>query len=313
MRTDHPIIVLVLLTSLGFEAGGLCAQEQRVRVQAAAEPSVVHVGEPIRYVITVEHPAGLSVTMPRLDSTIGEWSVEEAPASASTRTSHDTVFERRTYRLASFVTGTHTLPAPTVTYHGPDGREQAAHGPPVTVTIRSLLLGQELLEDIKPIKPPVARVPLWAWIAGAVMLAGGVAGWWWMRRTRQQPHAASPAPAAHEVALEALEQLRREQLPLQGRYEEHYVRLSTIVRVYIEHRFGLRAPEMTTEEFLQAASNGQALSESHRRALQEFLMRCDLVKFARYRPSGQEAEEAWCAAQRFVHDTRPLSLVQEVS
>ncbi len=106
--------------------------------------------------------------------------------------------------------------------------------------------------------------------------------------------------------MNALEQLHREQLPLQGRVEEYYVRLSTIVRVYIENRFGLRAPEMTTEEFLQVASSGQALSEGHRRALQEFLMRCDLVKFARYQPSGQEAEEAWCAAQRFVQETQDI-------
>ena len=83
------------------------------------------------------------------------------------------------------------------------------------------------------------------------------------------------------------------------------MRLSGIVRTYIEARFGLKAPDMTTEEFLQVTSNAQALSSSHRRLLQEFLERSDLVKFARYEPSRHEADEAFEAAHRFIQDTVP--------
>ncbi len=62
---------------------------------------------------------------------------------------------------------------------------------------------------------------------------------------------------------------------------------------------------MTTEEFLHVVSSDQALSLDHRRLLQGFLERCDLVKFARYEPSRSEADEAFEAAHRFIQDTMP--------
>ena len=51
----------------------------------------------------------------------------------------------------------------------------------------------------------------------------------------------------------ALNRLRAQGLIEQGQFEDYYVQLSSIVRHYLEDRFHLRAPEMTTEEFLHDA------------------------------------------------------------
>jgi hypothetical protein len=162
--------------------------------------------------------------------------------------------------------------------------------------------------DIRGEKP---LVPIqdagWWWIAAVIgVLALAAAGAWWMAtRRRAAVLPARPACPPHERALEDLERLRQEALPSRRRFEEFYVRLSTIVRRYVEERFSVRAPEMTTEEFLQAALRASALSAEHRVALQEFLSRCDLVKFARYEPSEREADDALSSAFTFVQDTRP--------
>jgi hypothetical protein len=83
-----------------------------------------------------------------------------------------------------------------------------------------------------------------------------------------------------------------------------YVALSGIVRRYLEDRFALRSPELTTEEFLDALVDSPELVRAHRRLLQEFLSGADLVKFAHFIPAPDDVEQSITTAQRFLEETR---------
>jgi len=109
-----------------------------------------------------------------------------------------------------------------------------------------------------------------------------------------------------EVAYEALEALKAKNLPSQGKVKEFYYELSLIVRHYIEDRFNIKAPEMTTEEFLFALQESETLSGTHRNHLKEFLNLCDIVKFAKYGPTQKETDDSFNAAKRFVDETKPV-------
>lgn len=117
---------------------------------------------------------------------------------------------------------------------------------------------------------------------------------------------------AHALALAALAQLQQQDLIGQQRIEAFYVRLSTILRRYIELRFGLRAPEQTTEEFLTSALATGGLIALHRDLLDTFLQHCDLVKFARHRPAPGDMEEAFESAKNFVEHTADSHVVVAV-
>ena len=67
--------------------------------------------------------------------------------------------------------------------------------------------------------------------------------------------------------------------------EAFFVAISSIVRRYLEDRFELRAPELTTEEFLALAGSASHLSHDHQHLLRDFLRQADLVKFAGVRAS----------------------------
>ena len=82
-----------------------------------------------------------------------------------------------------------------------------------------------------------------------------------------------------------------------------YVELSDIVRRYIEERFALRAPELTTEEFLAEAGRSAELTAGNRELLSAFLATCDRVKFARYSPDEDESRGALQEAKRFLNET----------
>ena len=299
-------LVLICFVTLLLGVPVAFAGESRASAEASVDRSEVLVGDPIQYTVTVKRPPGVTVEWPSLGGAGGDVTVEASGAEAPHPDDGMTI-EVRWYRLAGYSAGTHTIPEAVVKLKASDGAIQEERASAVTITVKSLLPSDWAHQDIREVKPLIPIRSAWWWWLGGLAAIGGAAGaWWWWARGRKRAEAPSAPPRApHDIACDALSKLRQEDFPSRNRYEEYYVRLSGIVRAYIEARFGVKAPEMTTEEFLQVTVNAQALSVSHRRLLQEFLERCDLVKFARYEPSRHEADEACEAAHRFIQDTVP--------
>jgi hypothetical protein len=135
----------------------------------------------------------------------------------------------------------------------------------------------------------------------AVTTAAGF--WLYLRRKRVQKLVRIFKPA-HELAYERLRALVKEDLVSAGRIKEFYERISDILRHYIEHRFSLRAPERTTEEFLVELANTDVRSASDKERLGEFLQHCDLVKFARHEPTTEQIQKTFDLVKDFIEKTK---------
>jgi hypothetical protein len=109
---------------------------------------------------------------------------------------------------------------------------------------------------------------------------------------------------AHELAYEALRRLVAENLIKQGEIKVFYRRLSGIVRRYIENRFGLHAPEQTTEEFLTGLEAAQEYPGTYKPLLKTFLNHCDLVKFAEYQPQAEDIQKTFDSCMAFINGTK---------
>ena len=154
--------------------------------------------------------------------------------------------------------------------------------------------------DIRDIKGFVP-VPLgWWWlvIVLALLVIAAVSIWLWKRKKPTTATEIVVPPTALEIAIEALRQLQEDNPPV----EQFFIRLSNIVRQYLEARFALHAPERTTEEFLCEVSQNRTLSEAHKELLGAFLQECDLVKFARHQPDAADRQRAFRAAERFLRE-----------
>jgi hypothetical protein len=106
-----------------------------------------------------------------------------------------------------------------------------------------------------------------------------------------------------EWALIELAALTEPPLATEDDVARFHERLSDIVRRYLELRFGLRAPEQTTAEFLQEMRGCTHLLPDQQSALRDFLERCDLVKFARVIPCPEECGALAELARRVVVET----------
>jgi hypothetical protein len=110
--------------------------------------------------------------------------------------------------------------------------------------------------------------------------------------------------SAYDEAVAHLRALEDRGPPDDTAADGWFVELSSIVRRYLEQRYEIRAPELTTEEFLLVATARPELTAEHRTLLTLFLERCDRVKFAGYRPDAEESLATLKAARGFVEDTR---------
>ena len=211
------------------------------------------------------------------------------------------VVRGREYVLQPFLPGEFELPALEIVVNG----STRIASDPVAITVESVLEDPEEAE-LRDIAEPVdVPIPWWWWVAAAVFLVALLAaGAWWLKR-RKEARSAPKVVMPHETALAALDALLAEGLPVAGKIKPFYLRLSDIVRRYVEERFGLRAPEQTTEEFLAAMAAAPVIRSDHQTLLRSFLERSDMVKFARFAPDEDEISASVEAARRFVRQTVP--------
>lgn len=322
MRHSAPWIAALAFGVAALVAAGVAADDATpapapVKITTAVEPKSVTIGTPFRYTLRIEADKDTELVVPSLAGQIGDFQVVDF-GTPPPREERGRVVVEHWYTLLTYRAGDLLVPGPTVQYRVPGSDLENVAAPDTLVGVQSLLDAApgKTAADVRDIKGPVAvprdyRPLLWI-VAGVLALAGVIGGLFWLLNRRQRASLVPPRPA-HEIALEALARLHAARLVEGGRQAEFYVRLSSIVRDYLEARFHLRAPEMTTEEFLQVAQRDPQLTPAQRSLLGHFLSEADLVKFARHVPAPDDAERAYRAAREFVEQTAPKEPARAVA
>jgi hypothetical protein len=158
----------------------------------------------------------------------------------------------------------------------------------------------DIIEDVTMITPSEPWTWLWpVTIILAVVLIGVFAGRR-LYRAKKLPFQHPPIPP-HTTARQRLASIRR--LIDEGLHEQFVIEVSALLRAYIEARFGLKAPTLSTEEFLFEAERSALLDPRWRESLAGFLSECDRVKFALSRMQPPRMEVLYATAETFITDT----------
>ena len=162
--------------------------------------------------------------------------------------------------------------------------------------------------DIRALKDPVEISPGLGWLWGVLLTLAVLIALLFLFRKRLFGAKAAKAP----VVPPHVRARRRLQAALAHIDDPRLFcfEVSETVRVYLEERFELRAPERTTEEFLTELQTSRALNREQKQSLAEFLQGCDLVKFARFEPAESALRDLHDGASRLVDETQfdPVSM-----
>lgn len=305
---------LVAIVTVALAFGLSVAARAEVTVESSLDRREISIGDIIAYRVSIRCPEEVRLLGDPLEADLKPFEIIDA-SSATDETPQGDRITTITYRISVYETGEHKIPPYVVRYSTPDGEEHEARSEEHTIIVYSVISDPETAQDIRDLKDPlVLGLPFWKqlgfWLFVILTLGVLCALVLWLRRGRRRPEAPRPvvtAPPrpAHEIAYEALAALRedREGLLRRGEFEPFSVRISAILREYLQNRYGLLALDRTTEEILQELS-ALKLKNDTDKEFQEFFEDCDLVKFARETLEQSDMLYLIDLAWRLVDETR---------
>ena len=319
MRKAYAIVAAIL--AAGFIGGGcrLHTEEKTaatpptplvsesasgpVTARLTLDPPTVRLDRDTMLTLQIVAPADVEVKVPALESRAQGFSVS-GTFDRQPETKDGKVIRERCARLTPQLAGEYRI-APLAIRFRPEtggGAEQWFPTKAVRLKVDSLLDGAAPADIAAPagpvwIYPSFKTVVFWLFAAAAALGAVYLL-WRWVRRVRRNIQLRRMSPK--ERALHDLAELLEKNLVSKGLVKDFYFELTLIVRAYIERAHAIRAPEQTTEEFLEAVSHDPRFSPEVVRRLRSFLQAADLVKYAAYHPQASAVEQSLATARDYV-------------
>ena len=153
--------------------------------------------------------------------------------------------------------------------------------------------------DPKKDLPPLSWKLVGICAAALAVLALALAlVWWTVKKVHEaiRVHRMSPI----QRAMYELEKLLGRGLPGRGLYKDFYVELTMVVRRYVQRQHGVRAPNLTTEEFFDAVRNSPTFPQGALDELIDFLRKADMVKFAGVQATPETTDAATESARAYI-------------
>ena len=287
---------------------------QDAAATATLSTNRIRIGDPVRLTVSVLHRDGVIVEFPPVAK--GKDIVVRDSTTTTATLANGLASTEQAIHFTSMTITNHILAdGATIAVATSNGLSWTLPFPFVSLEVVSTLAPGET--DPRPTKGTLAHWPAplsrWIWVAlvGLILLAVAAAILHKVLSTPRTFLHMPPAIPPHQVALDAIAALRAKGWIEARTIEPFYVELSAIVRRYLEARFGLRAPERTTEEFIRDALTARTLAAPHHDLVAGFLEQSDLVKFARHTPGADDMRNALDSALRLVHETSPAAPVTE--
>jgi len=277
-----------------------------VSFRVALDRKEITIAQHVKLLLEARAREGYKVRLPSFGDKLYQFGIVDYRSYPPSIERDSTVVVKREYVLEPFLSGEYTIPPMTVTFwQEQDTTMHYVESDTIKVQVTSLLPEDKKNLAIRDIASPVSyssdRRKLMA-ISAAVVLAGVII--YLVVSRKRQAVETEPRLPAHEIAFRRLEALLASGLLDEKRFREFTSKVSDILRYYIEDRFGIRAPERTTEEFLDEARDGLPIDQKQKEMLAEFLTYCDLVKFAALEPSSGEVKRLFESCRDFIDATK---------
>ncbi len=316
MRKLLGVILLSILSGFFAAGQGRLPAIDGAFLEKLQERDSVLIGDQLRYGFHLQGvPVGTGLLLPDYskgfapgDSVeiVHSWTADTVKVGGSKRhpTSHDIDFS---LVITSFEEGKHRLPPLSVIKESSAGVFDTLLFKPLELEVFTIPVDTTtyVIHDIKgQVQYPVTFSEVLPYLIGllvALALVWAIRALVVARRKRRSPDAAPDEPP-YLVALRKLEKYRGEKYWAKDRQKVFYSGITDALREYIDARYGIDAPEMTTAEIFDSLSHTDVPADLFVQTKSLFET-ADMVKFAKAFASDEENASAVPTAVRFVTST----------
>lgn len=270
----------------------------------------ISIAERISLIISVDIEEDYEVKMPSFGEKLEQFGIVDYHNTQPRLAKNNRKIIERSYVLEPFLSGDYKISPMKIFFFRKNSGESERHfieSPELTIKVTSLLPDDLKNMKLNDIIPPVAYPRSYK----SLIFTGGIilliilsaAVLFYYKKRKNHAGITAVSLKAHEIAYRELKTLVDEDLVDRGEIKTFYMRLSAIVRRYIENRFGLRAPEQTTEEFLSGLEKAAGFPSEYKPLLNDFLRHCDLVKFAKFQPDQDDIQKSFDSCRAFIQGT----------
>lgn len=282
---------------------------QTVEALLRADSTAIRIGEPLKINLAVTVSKQIQLKTPFVKDTLGQLEVITS-LPADTLTTNGKTTYRSTYIVSAYDSGTYRAQQCILFTN--------EKGEPDTITTNELFIevatvDVDTTQPFKAIKAPL-KVPYllkeftWYFVAGGVLILLLVLSFLlWRNMKNKKPveqERPKPKDPAHVWARKELKKLDEEKLWQKDEVKQYYSRLSDILRLYLEYRFGWYAMESTTEEINNEIGQYD-INDVAKELLLQTLRNADLAKFAKMLPAPDVNTKSLQNAFDFVEVTKP--------
>ncbi len=306
------IALVIALIPLRAAAG------QPVQLDVATDKTRIHVGDPLQLKITAEADDSTRIIFPHKDINVAPFDlldmkheVLESPKPGCSR-------ERLTLTLSVYKVGDFDIPPIEIHYELKDGTKGSVRTDTIYIRVDSLL--NEDVKQPRDLKAPMTVKPSLVHFFIILAIGLGIAVLLYLlvrflrrkKKMQKEIEPYVPPRPAHEVAMEALDALRRKQYLQKGEIKKLFVELTEIFKVYLGARYGFSAVERTTGEIRRDLRRVTIADQDRIEAI-DFLELSDLVKFARFSPPDHLTVDAIDRVENFIRRTMEKTASDSIS
>ncbi|MCM8773254.1 MAG: BatD family protein [Candidatus Omnitrophica bacterium] len=279
-----------------------------IRIRASVDRSVVRIGDKITYRVTLESKEDIEVETPQYPfQDFSEFVLKDFGSSQKKLWGRE-IF-KYWYILRPYKSGKYTLPPLSVKYRvkGLDNYYKAESNE-VKIEVKSILStlpNQNTILDIRGPKSFTNKLWLYLFILSILLIFIFIYYIFHKDKKRGKETEVYLQPP-HIIAYKALEDLEKKNYLSKCEIEAYYTELCDILRHYIEGRFNIHAPWMTTEEFFSSLQEDNVLLKEYRDILKDFFNTTDLVKFAKHKPLNEEAVNSFIKVKELIEKTKEI-------
>lgn len=283
---------------------------QQVSIKAELDTNAIVIGDQINLTFEVLKSKDYHIDFPVFNQKITE-NIDVLSASPidSSDIDNDKILLRQKLLITAFDSGLYYIPPIPFVLNSNEYSDTLFTGANYLEVFSVPIDTTGTIRDIKALyKAPVSISEIYPYILLTLFLA--LATWflvyYYKRRKDNKPvfSRVKPEEPAHIIAIRELDRVKAEKLWQKQQTKEYYTRLTNIIRMYIERRFGIKAMEETTEEILHEFDSKIADKNINIIILKELLSLADLVKFAKEQPLPEENLNHLENAYVFVKETR---------